>query len=175
GSPDGRLHFVTDRSGWWNLHSEDRALTRLDDAEIGLPAFIFGTRRFAFLGDGRIACVVTRKAVDSLELLDPETEELAPAGLAWTSYSPTMIAADGDHVVFAGASPTDPVTVAAWDAGSGEQTIFRRVVNLGLDPAAISLPRAIDFPTTDGGTAHAFYYPPTSADCEGPADERPPV
>ena len=174
-SPDGRLHFVTDRSGWWNLHREDRALTRLDDAEIGIPAFIFGTRRFAFLGDGRIACVVTRKAVDSLELLDPETGELAPAGLAWTSYGPTMIAADGDHVVFAGASPTDPRTVVAWDAGSGEQTIIRRVVELGLDPAAISLPRAIEFPTTDGGTAHAFYYPPTSADYEGPADERPPL
>ena len=28
---------------------------------------------------------------------------------------------------------------------------------------------------TDGGTAHAFYYPPTSADYEGPADERPPL
>jgi dipeptidyl aminopeptidase/acylaminoacyl peptidase len=174
-SPDGRLHFVTDRSGWWNLHREDRALTRLDDAEIGIPAFIFGTRRFAFLGDGRIACVVTRKAVDSLELLDPETAELAPAGLAWTSYGPTMIAADGDHVIFAGASPTDPVTVAAWEPDGGEQTIIRRVIDLGLDPAAISLPRAIEFPTTDGGTAHAFYYPPTSADHEGPADERPPL
>jgi dipeptidyl aminopeptidase/acylaminoacyl peptidase len=174
-SPEGRLHFVSDRNGWWNLHREDRALTHLEDGEIGVPAFVFGTRRFAFLDDGRVACVVTRKAVDSLELLDPEAGELVPAGLAWTSYSPAMLAADGDRVVFAGASPTDPVTVAVWDAGSGEQTILRRVIELGLDSAAISIPRAIEFPTTDGGTAHALYYPPTSADCEGPADELPPL
>jgi dipeptidyl aminopeptidase/acylaminoacyl peptidase len=174
-SLEGALHFVTDRNGWWNLHREDRALTRLEDGEIGIPAFIFGTRRFAFLGDGRIACVVTRKAVDSLELLDPETGELAPAGLGWTSYTPTMLAADGHHVFFAAASPAEPVTVTAWDADSGEQTLLHRVVDLGLDPAAIPTPRAVEFPTTDGATAHAFYYPPTSADHEGPADERPPL
>jgi dipeptidyl aminopeptidase/acylaminoacyl peptidase len=174
-SPDGRLHFVTDRRGWWNLHTEDGQLTALEDGEIGSAAFIFGTRRFAFLGDGRIACVVTRKAVDSLELLDPETGVLEPAGLPWTSYSPTMLGADGSHVVFAAASPTEPSTVAAWDSETGERTILHRVIDLALDSAAISVPRAVEFPTTGGATAHAFYYPPTSSDHEGPDDERPPL
>jgi dipeptidyl aminopeptidase/acylaminoacyl peptidase len=174
-SSDGRLHFVTDRNGWWNLHREDRALTGLEDGEIGCSAWIFGTRRFAFLGDGRIACVVTRRAIDALELLDPETGTLEPAGLDWTSYAPTMLAAEGSTVVFAAASPTEPVTVAAWDADSGGQTILHRVIDLGLDPAAIPIPRAVEFPTADGATAHAFYYPPTSVDDEGPADERPPL
>ena len=174
-SGDGRLHFVTDRNGWWNLHSEDGALTGLEDGEIGCSAFVLRTRRFAFLGDGRIACVVTRKAIDSLELLDPDTGALEPAGLDWTSYTPTMLAADGSTVVFAASSPAEPVTVAAWEADSGEQTILHRVVDLGLDPAAIPAPRAIEFATTDGANAHAFYYPPTSADHEGPDDERPPL
>jgi dipeptidyl aminopeptidase/acylaminoacyl peptidase len=174
-SEDGRLHFATDRNGWWNVHNEDGALTALEDGEIGSPAFVFGTRRFAFLGDGRIACVVTRKAVDSLELLDPATGALEPAGLDWTSYTPTMLAADGSHVVFAGASPTEPVTVAAWVVESGEQTILHRVIDLGLDPAEIPLPRPIEFPTTGGAAAHAFYYPPTSSHYEGPTDERPPL
>jgi dipeptidyl aminopeptidase/acylaminoacyl peptidase len=174
-STDGRLHFVTDRNGWWNVHREDRALTLLEDGEIGCSAFIFGTRRFAFLGDGRIACIVTREAVDSLELLDPETGVLAPAGLGWTSYIPTMLGADGSRVVFAAASPTEPATVVAWDADSGEETTLHRVVDLGLDPAAIPVPRAVEFPTTDGATAHAFFYPPTSADHEGPDGERPPL
>lgn len=174
-SADGRLHFVTDRNGWWNLHREDGPLTGLEDGEIGSSAFVFGTRAYAFLGDGRIACVVTRKAVDSLELLDPETGELESAGLDWTSYAPTMLAADGGRVVFAAASPVEPVTVVVWDADSGQQRILHRVIDLGLDPAAIPTPRAIEFPTTDGATAHAFYYPPTSADYEGPDDERPPL
>lgn len=174
-SEDGRLHFVSDRNGWWNLHREDRALTELEDAEIGVPAFVLGTRRYAFLGDGRIACVVTRRAVDSLELLDPETGSLEPAALPWTTYAPTMLAADGSRVVFAAGSPTEPATVAVWDASSGEETILRRVIDLGLEPASVAAPRAIEFPTTEGATAHAFYYAPTNADSEGPADERPPL
>ncbi len=174
-SPDGRLHFVTDRNGWWNLHREDGALTMLVDGEIGFPAFVFGVSRYAFLGDGRIVCVVTRAAVDSLELLDPETGALQPAGLGWTAYGPTMLDARGSRVVFSAASPSDPATVVLWDAGTGEETVLHRVIDLGLEPAAVASPRAIEFPTTDGATAHAFYYPPTSADSEGPADERAPL
>jgi dipeptidyl aminopeptidase/acylaminoacyl peptidase len=174
-SADGRLHFVSDRNGWWNLYREDRALTALEDGEIGTPAFVFGTARYAFLADGPIACVVTRAAVDSLELLDPETGELRPAGLAWTAYDPTMLAADGSRVVFSAASPTRPTTLVAWDAASGEETVLECAIDLALDPAAVSQPRTIDFPTTDGATAHAFYYPPASADSEGPADELPPL
>ena len=172
---DGRLHFASDRSGWWNLRCEDRALTALEDGEIGVPAWVFGTRRYAFLGDGRIACVVTRAAVDSLELLDPETGELEPAGLSWTSYDPTTLAADGSRVVFSASSPTEPGTVVVWDAASGDETVLHRVVDLSLDPADVPSPRAIEFPTTDGATAHAFYYPPTNTGSEGPADERPPL
>jgi dipeptidyl aminopeptidase/acylaminoacyl peptidase len=174
-SPDGRLHFVSDRNGWWNLHCEERALTLLEDGEIGSPAWIFGTRRYAFLGDGRIACVVTRAAVDSLELLDPETGALEPAGLPWTSYGPTTFAAEGSRVVFGAVSPTDATAVIAWDATSGEHEILRRAVDLDLDAGSIPIPRAIEFPTTGGETAHAFYYPPTNAGLEGPEGERPPL
>jgi dipeptidyl aminopeptidase/acylaminoacyl peptidase len=174
-SPSGHLHFVTDRNGWWNLHREDRALTALEDGEIGVPAFVFGTSRYAFLGDGRIACVVTRAAVDSLELLDPETGALEPAGLDWTAYGRTMLAAAGSRVVFSAASPSEPETVVLWDAETGGETVLHRVIDLGLDPAGVSVPRAIEFPTTGGATAHAFYYPPTSADSEGSPNELPPL
>jgi dipeptidyl aminopeptidase/acylaminoacyl peptidase len=174
-SPEGRLHFLTDRNGWWNLHSEDRALTQLDDGEIGCPAWVFGTRRYAFLGDGRVACIVTRAAVDSLELLDPETGALEPAGLAWTAYNPMMLAAEESRVIFAAASPAEAVAMVAWDASSGEETVLHRTVELDLEPGSIPAPRPIEFPTTDGATAHAFYYPPANAGFEGPANERPPL
>jgi dipeptidyl aminopeptidase/acylaminoacyl peptidase len=47
--------------------------------------------------------------------------------------------------------------------------------DLELDPRSISVPRAVEFPAGDGDSAHAFYYPPTSAEWQGPADERPPL
>jgi dipeptidyl aminopeptidase/acylaminoacyl peptidase len=172
-SPDGRLHFLSDRNGWWNLHDEDGALTGLDDGEIGFPAWVFGIRRYAFLGDGRIACAVTREAVDSLELLDPRTGVLEPAGLGWTSYAPTMLAADGERVVFAASSPTERTTVIAWNASSGAETVLHRAGD--VDFGSISAPRAIEFSTTGGATAHAFYYPPAGAGFEGPSGDRPPL
>ena len=41
--------------------------------------------------------------------------------------------------------------------------------------ALVSEPRAIEFPTADGDVSHAFYYPPTNADFDGPEGERPPL
>ncbi|HVS85019.1 MAG TPA: prolyl oligopeptidase family serine peptidase [Gaiellaceae bacterium] len=179
-SPDGRLHFCTDRSGWWNLHrleadGAETALTSFDDAEIGFPDWVFAMRRYAFLADGRIACVVTRRAVDSLELLDPETGGLEPAGLDFTGYDPSALAAGNGLLAFAALSPTEPLTVCLCDAGSGELRRIRRSLAAELDPAGVSTPRAIEFPTRDGGVAHAFFYPPHSAEWEGPPDERPPL
>ena len=174
-SPDGLLHFATDRNGWWNLHREDRPLTDFEDAEIGSPAWVFGMRNYAFLGDGRIACVVTRAATDSLELLDPQTGTLEPAGLRWTTYGPSTLAADRTRIAFAGASPNDPATLVVWDSATGEETIIRRIFDLDIDPADVPVPRSIEFPTLDGATAHAFYYPPTSAHAEGGSEERPPL
>ncbi len=39
----------------------------------------------------------------------------------------------------------------------------------------VSAPRAIEFPTDGGLTAHAFFYPPANEDFVGPAGERPPL
>jgi dipeptidyl aminopeptidase/acylaminoacyl peptidase len=132
-------------------------------------------RCYAFLGDGRIACIVTRSAVSSLELLDPAGGTLESAGLEWTGVSPTAFAAGDGRLVFAAASPTTPTSLIAFDVATGREEALRRSLDVDLDPASISIPRAIDFPTGDGATAHAFYYPPTNADSEGPADERPPL
>jgi dipeptidyl aminopeptidase/acylaminoacyl peptidase len=174
-SPDGRIHFCSDRTGWWNLYDQERALTTLTDAEVGFPAWIFGMTRYAFLDDGRIACVVTRRAVGSLELLDPERGVLQPAGLEWTSYGRNALSAGGGRLVFAAASPLVPSSLVSYDPATGSEEILRRSLDVELDAASISVPRAIEFPTRDGATAHAFYYPPASAAWEGPDDELPPL
>ena len=175
-SPDGVLHFCSDRSGWWNLYREDgRPLTLLQGAELGFPAWGFAMHCYAFLDDGRIACIVTRDAEESLELLDQADGTLEPAGLDWTAYSATAFGAGGGRVVFAAASATAPSSLVAFDPATGIEEILRSSLDVDLDPASISVPRAIEFPTGDGATAHAFFYPPTNADWEGPDGERPPL
>jgi dipeptidyl aminopeptidase/acylaminoacyl peptidase len=172
-SPDGRLYFLSDRTGWWNLYRNSVAVTRLENGEIGGPAWVFGQTYYAFLGDDRIACVVTRAAVDALELLDPETGALEPIGLDWTAYR--SLAAAGGRVAFVAASPTAPPTVVTYDTATGREERIRTSLDVELDPAMISAPQAIQFPTRDGAAAHAFYYPPASAEWSGPVDQRPPL
>jgi dipeptidyl aminopeptidase/acylaminoacyl peptidase len=175
-SPDGVLHFCSDRTGWWNLYRADwTPLTSLDGAELGFPAWVFGMCSYAFLDDGRIACVVTREAVESLELLDPASRELESAGLDWTSYSRTAFCAGDGLVVFAAASPTEASQLVSFDPATGSSETLRNPLDFALDAASISVPRAIAFPTSDGATAHAFYYPPANAEWEGPAGEAPPL
>jgi dipeptidyl aminopeptidase/acylaminoacyl peptidase len=129
--------------------------------------------RYAFLDGGRIVCVVTRRAVDALHVL--EDGALRDLGLGWTAYSSTALAAEGDRVVFAAGSPTRPPTLVSYDARTGRETVLRRSLEIELDPGTISVPRAIEFPTGDGPNAHAFYYPPTNLGFEGLDEELPPL
>ena len=83
--------------------------------------------------------------------------------------------AGGGRVVFAAASPTAPSQLVSFDPVAGSSETLRNPLDFELDAASISVPRAIEFPTSDGATAHAFYYPPANADWEGPAGEAPPL
>jgi dipeptidyl aminopeptidase/acylaminoacyl peptidase len=170
-SPEGALHWQSDRSGWWNLYRDGKALTSLDDAETGFPAWVFGISHYAFLGDGRIVCIVVRRGVDTLHVLDPVRGSFEPFLPEWT-YIDSVAAHDG-RVAFIGSSPSSPSALLVHDGT--ELTTVRRSLDVEIDPASVSVPRAIEFTSHDGGRAHAFYYPPTSADSEGPADELAPL
>jgi dipeptidyl aminopeptidase/acylaminoacyl peptidase len=179
-SPSGELHFCSDRSGWWNLYRLEpdgtvTALTHLGDAEVGYPAWQLGMRRYAFLDDGTVACIVTRAAVDSLELLAPGAEALEPVELEWTAYGASALGAAGGRLAFAARSPRTPATLVVLDPASGRTEFSRRSLGVDVDPASVSRPQAIDFQTDDGDIAHAFYYPPTSAESDGPPGARPPL
>ena len=41
-SPDGVLHYSSDRTGWWNLYREDGEPVTALEAEIGGPLWVFG-------------------------------------------------------------------------------------------------------------------------------------
>jgi len=167
--PDGGLFFVSDRTGWSNLYverdGEVSALTQ-ERAEIGFPQWVFDLSRFAFLGDGRIACLVTRDAVDSLEVLAGGT--LRRLELPYTHLS--ALRTDGSRVVVVGASPTEPSSVLEIDAETETCTVLRRSTDLTLGDELLSLPEAVTF---EG--AHGFYYAPKNPDFVGPDDERPPL
>ena len=177
-SPDGFLHFVSDRTGWSNLYVERsggvHTLTA-EEAELGYPQWVFDLSRYTFLDDGRIACLFTRAAVDSLELLDPESGELTRLDLPYTAYWSPAIRSYGKQLVFPAASPTTAPAIVELDIDSGRRHVLRSSTDLQLDERYISVAQPVDFPGTDGLTSHGFYYAPTNPGYEAPEGELPPL
>lgn len=182
-APDGSLWFVSDRSGWWNLYRwwpGDSGVAGpgqssvepmvLMEAEIGVPQWVFGQSRYAFLdGDAagqRVVFAYQRDGVDHLAVRLPDGT-VRDLDVPYTSLA--SIAAAGDHVAFVGASATtEPAVVRVRVDGDvvGESQVVRPSRDLGLDPAWFSVPEHIDFPTTGGRTAHALFYPPTNPEVQ---------
>jgi dipeptidyl aminopeptidase/acylaminoacyl peptidase len=106
-------------------------------------------------------------------LLDTIQHELAPVDLPYTDLYRLKVK-DGTAALIAG-SPTEPDAVVWLDLASRRVARLSGKSGLPVEPAYLSLPQAIDFPTANGLTAHAFYYPPANGDFCAPEPERPPL
>jgi dipeptidyl aminopeptidase/acylaminoacyl peptidase len=181
-SPDGGLLFVSDRTGWWNLYRCDaggdgavRALCPRA-AEFGRAHWVFGQSSYAFLASERLACAYIEAGRGRLGLLDLARGSLALIEAPYADFGSLRVMA-GRIVCLAG-SPSDPTTVVVVDPQSGASEVLRRSATIAEDADLrrfTSVPRHLEFPTEDGRTAFANYYPPQNPDCVAPAGERPPL
>jgi dipeptidyl aminopeptidase/acylaminoacyl peptidase len=175
--PDGALWFVSDRSDWWNLYrytpGTDIATVVRVDAEIGVPHWQFASARYARLPDGSVVFARLRRGYDALGVRAPDgtvTELDTP----FSRVSAVRAAPDGTVLVVAG-SPTQEPGVHRVDPAGGVVETLRPPRDLGVDPGFISVPEHITFPSDDGRTAHALFYPPAHPERTGPEGERPPL
>jgi dipeptidyl aminopeptidase/acylaminoacyl peptidase len=172
-SPDGTLHYVSDRSGWWLPYRESGEALVEDEAEYGYPHWVFGGATLAFAPDGAVFCIRTERAVERLcRIADGRAEVL---DLPYTSYAfPCLRIADG-RAVFVAAGPREGSAVVELDLESGTTAVLRRASDEEPEAGCISVPRAIEFPTEGERTAHGFFYPPANDAFEAPAGELPPL
>jgi dipeptidyl aminopeptidase/acylaminoacyl peptidase len=185
--PDGRLHFVSDRDGWWNLYrardpgdqlsGEEGGLVQLteEQADLAHPQWLFGGATYAFLADGAIVCVRCERAEERLFLLQPDGWEPADLGLPFTSFGYPALSARGESVAFAAGSPESETAIVLYDVEGDETEVIRSSSDEPVDPAYVSRPRPIEFPTGEGEVAYGFYYPPTNPEFEAPEGELPPL
>jgi dipeptidyl aminopeptidase/acylaminoacyl peptidase len=177
-SPEGALVFASDRSGWWNVECAqdgERRVLHGAEAEFGYPAWIFGATSFAFLGDGRIACGYDREGGTHFGLLDPRHGTLEPVELPYSAWRTPHVVAEGTTLVLVAGSDVIPTEVARIDLATGARSVLRRSAQVSVDARHFSRPRAVEFPTDGGLTAHALFYPPTSPGFVAPEGERPPL
>lgn len=175
-SPDGILHFVSDRSGWWNLYrwGTDGVQPLCEmAAEFGVPQWVFGMSTYAFASAETIICTYTQQGRWYLASLNTTTNQLQ---LIDTPYSEiSSLQADAERAVFCASSPNQSTSVVQLDLTNGQFSVLRRSSEVAIDSGYLSIPQAIEFPTENGLTAHAFFYPPQNRDYTVPPLELPPL
>lgn len=174
-SPAGVLHFVSDRSGWWNLYRiEDGAVHALCPraAEFGSPHWTFNNAMYGFTSDTEIVCTYIENGVSRLARLSADGA-LRPINTPYQDIRELRVA--GNIVVLLGGAPTIATELARIDLASGARQVLATSLVTVPDTANLSVPSNISYPSANGRTAHAFYYPPQNAACRLPDGVKPPL
>jgi dipeptidyl aminopeptidase/acylaminoacyl peptidase len=175
-SPDGELTFISEATGWWNIYALRRgkvtALTELE-AEIGRPLWSLDSSSYAFVGPESIACAIVDTGIVGFGLLDTKSKRLTPVECPYSGID-GLVGNEG-RAVFIGSSPMQPSAVVEFDATRLTFRELKRVSDVAIDVGYLAEARAVEFPTENGRTAHAFYYPPTNKDFIAPAGTSPPL
>ena len=176
-APDGTLHFVSDRTGWWNLYrlAEGPRLQPLAamEAEFADPAWVFDRSSYGFLPNGSIVAVGRARGRDRLFHIDPDSL-VGEVDSPFTEIG--TIRVGGSSLVANVSTSTEPPMVVSLDPATlAPSGVLRRSTSITVDPGYISVPESITFPTAGGRIAHALFYRPVNADAVAPDGELPPL
>lgn len=175
-SPDGILHFVSDRNEWWNIYRwrEGNVETVSEiEAEIGLPQWVFGYRRYAFLRDGSILCAYRQDGTDHLGQIGSD-DTFRPIPTPFTAIYYMDSDKQGTLGMIAG-NFNDAPAVVLYQPASEEMEEIHRNIKPGIDPSYFSEPVPITFPTEGYDAAHGLFFPPRNKDYQGPEGASPPL
>jgi dipeptidyl aminopeptidase/acylaminoacyl peptidase len=176
-SQDSVAHFISDRTGWWNLYrwdgAEVDALAPMQ-AECGAAQWVFGLSTYAFCGDGRIVLWASHN--DGWELFVLDTSgELTRVNLPYTAFA-LDVSAHGDEVAFNAGAPDAALGVVRFNLATGaHQTVRSESDDLAIDVSILSRPRHVTFTGYGGDIAHAWYYAPRNDAVEPEPGRRPPL
>jgi len=176
----GRLAFVSDRTGWWNLYrtstnegGEPEALTPVD-REFGVPQWVFGMSTWAITTSGVIVSAWTQDGGWRIGQVAPGGAP-EPFDLPFTTIRDVRAHPARDAVIFVAASPIEPPRLVLLDVGTGEWTTLATSTSSTVDERYLSIPEPVSWTAPDGATAHGFFYPPANPDADAPDGARPPL
>ncbi|WP_265263506.1 S9 family peptidase [Spirulina subsalsa] len=175
-SPDGTLFFVSDRSNWWNLYCyTNQGIEPLFplDAEFGYPHWVFGVQPYVFDSTHSLICIYSQNGQDTMARFEFNSKSLQIFNVPFTSMGSLQV--KDNTLYFIGGSPTEPTQLVQMDVDTLQTQCLKRTSDLTLDVGYLSIPQEIEFPTEDGKTAYAWFYPPQNRDYTAPEGELPPL
>ncbi len=170
-SPSGRLHYVSDATGWWNLCAEGSGTLVQREGEFTGPDWVFGQATYTFLDDDLVVASWSEDGTGRFGTVGPDWLQEVP--VPYTSVESVQPVAGG--VVAIAGSPAEAPALVRISLPSGEDEVLRRSREPAVEAGYLSEPEAVEFPTEGGLTAHGLYYPPHNQDFDGPGDDKPPL
>ena len=175
-SPDGALYFISDKSGWWNIHRwEDGKAGAVHpmSADFGRPSWVFGRPTYVFESEKRIVCSFAKGGTWHLALIDTLTRRLKPIKVQFTELG--YIRARPGRAFFLAGSPTEPTSVVRLNLADGSLKVLSRPKTPRVHPGFLSVPRHVQFTTTGRRKAYGFLYGPKNINFRAPRGEKPPL
>lgn len=175
-SPAGKLHFLSDRSGWSNVYrwtGETSEPLLPMEGEFCRPDWLFGMSSWGFESERVLVAAITRDGQDRLGRVNSRqgTIEFVPTPYTVLAH----VAVDASRILVIGGSPSEPISVARLDPRTGAPEILRRSLDVEIDPRYLSRPRPIKFPTGNGQSAFGLFYLPENPYFSAPNGEKPPL
>lgn len=175
-SPSGELFCGLEVGERWSLHRirEGRAELVADAGiELGAPLWNLGTRLFGFV-DARTV-VGTGLWAGSSRVVRIDVETGAVETLTTDLRHIGELACRGDKALLLCGWAGGGTRLVELDLRTRSTRVVRDALEGAIDPADISTPEPVSYPTSGGATAHANFYPPKNSRFTGPSDARPPV
>ena len=172
-SPQGVLHFVSDRSGYWNLYryaGGDAHEVAPEPADYGYAQWVFGMSSYGFLPDGSVLAARTEAGSSRVTLIEAGSGRRTPLAARY-SHIEHLDAADGMVAMVAGSPESAPAIVA----GSTDALATLSDAGFSWSREHLSRPEAVRFRSSEGEEAHAWYYPPVHGAHVVPEGELPPL
>lgn len=175
-SPDGVLHFVSDPTGWWNLHSWDgkkaEAVCPMS-AEFGLPQWVFGMTTYGFDAENGIVATYSDGGRWRLGRIDRTTGVLSAIETPYCDFGSLKVS--GNRAAFIAGHASMPPALVTLHLETGDIQTLCRSTEAEIDPGHVSIAMPVHFPTTGDREAHGFYYAPANADYTAPEGDLPPL
>jgi dipeptidyl aminopeptidase/acylaminoacyl peptidase len=175
-SPDNLLHFVSDRSGWWNLYRLCRDRQRTEglcpmEAEFATPHWTFGNSMYGFRSASEIICTYIDKGVSRLARLLPGSGKLECIANPYEEIRELRVASG--YIAMLAGGPTIPMELARIDfTEEGVEILAQSIDDLpdeaNLDPDQHQLPKQRPHRAR-------LLLPAAQPDVQAPAGSKPPV
>jgi dipeptidyl aminopeptidase/acylaminoacyl peptidase len=174
---DGRLWWISDESGWWNLYAEGEGGAQAilpRQAEFAGPLWGLGQANYALMDAATVVAAAREAGAERLLVIDAKAGAARAVPLPFLAFG-AMQRVDGRRVAMTAYSADDSSAIIVVDIETGGFALVRRPSPAAIDARFVSRAEPIAFASAGGRTAYALFYPPKNDDFRAPTDDRPPL